>query len=227
MTVSATDFLQSEPFTQAETAVTTTNPTNPTVAYPGLAALTREARSEIERLTYTLFLTKEGEHRSSVLLGEIGESASSSAWLAIGVGAALAARGRRSHVLCLGVSPQASAPVEALSLRRPQTPGCVLEYLDRGSVQGDFGDVLEKRLNDLRSAGETVILHTENLLQHPEVLSLADHLDGVALIIRASHTRRAAIEAVRNQFSAAEIPLLGAVLVDRTFPIPEKLYRLL
>lgn len=222
MTVRATDMLQSKKFGQVETTASAQP-----VSYPGLSSLTREARSEIERLTYSLFLTKEGEHRSSVLLGEIGESPSSSAWLAIGVGAALAARGRRSYVLCLGSSPNAALPIETLSLRRQQAPGCVLEYLDRGSVQGDFGDVLDKRLNDLRASGDTVILHTENLLHYPEVLSLADHLDGVALIVRASHTRRAAIEAVRTQLTAAEIPLLGAVLVDRTFPIPEKLYRLL
>ena len=224
MTVSETELLESKKLAQRASAAARLQ----SGASPGLAALSREARTEVERLTHTLFFTKEGEHRSSVLLGEIGESASSSRWLAIGAGASLAARGRRAHVLCLGGSPNAALlSQESFSLRRQQAPECVLEYLDRNSVNGHFGDVLDQRLTALRSSGDIVILHTDNLLDYPEILSLADHLDGVALIIRASHTRRAAIEAVRSQLAAAEIPLLGAILVDRTFPIPEKLYRLL
>ena len=224
MTVSATELLESNKFGQMTPAAANAQSGVP----PGLAALTREARTEVERLTHRLFFTKEGEHRSSVLLGEIGESTASSRWLAVGAGASLAARGRHVRVLCLGDSPSMTVPQqESFSLRRQQTPDCVLEYLDRNAVNGHFGDALEKRLAALRSSGDTVILHTENLLAYPEILSLADHLDGVALIVRASHTRRAAIEAVRSQLAAAEIPLLGAVLVDRTFPIPETLYRLL
>ena len=223
MTGGATEVLQSERFRKADG-----DPASGFVEIaPALTALTREARAEIERLTHTLFLGKEGEHRSSVLLGEVGESDGSSRWLAIGVGAALAARGRRAHVLCLGGAPDTSKSRDALALRRPQITGCVLEYLDRNTVPGNFGDVLHQRLADLSASGATVILHTEDLLRDGEVLSLADHLDGVALIVRASHTRRAAIEAVRTQLATAEIPLLGAVLVDQTFPIPEKLYRLL
>ena len=223
MTVSATESLESRKFGQAGSAGLSAH----AATLPGIPALTREARSEVERLTHTLFLTKEGEHRSSVLLGEIGDSATSSAWLAIGVGAALAARGRRTHVLCLAASPHPELSAETFSLRRQQPQNCVLEYLDRNDIAGHFGDALDGRLTDLRASGSTVVIHTENLLGYPEVLSLADHLDGVALIVRASHTRKAAIDAVRNQLAAAEIPLLGAVLVDRTFPIPEKLYRLL
>ena len=99
--------------------------------------------------------------------------------------------------------------------------------MDRASVSDNLSDSIERRLHDIRKAGDVLILHADNLLDYPELLSQADQLDGAALIIRASKTRRAAIEAVRNQLQAAEIPLLGAILLDRTFPIPEKLYRLL
>ncbi len=223
MTVSATELFEAK---KLEHSAANATPAQ-TSSYALLTSLTHETRAEVERLTHALFLTKEGETRRSVLLGEIGDGPTSSRWLAAGVGAAMAARGRSVHILFLGAAPSPTLSLDQFSLRRQQTPDYFLEYFDRNSGTEHFGDAIEKRLADLRSAGDLVILHTDNLLHYPEILSLADQLDGVALIVRASHTRRAAIEAVRAQMTAAEIPLLGAVLLDRIFPIPEKLYRLL
>lgn len=220
---SATKYLPANEFGRAEHE-TSAAPT--ALQHRGLASLTRETRAEVERLTHALFLTREAEDRRSILLGEIGLGPNSSTWVAIGIGAALAARGRSVHVLCLGEPREAPVAKELFALGRK--PGnLVLERMDRSSVHNNLPDSIERRLTDIRSAGDTLILHADNLLDYPELLSQADQLDGAALIVRASKTRRAAIEAVRNQLQAAEIPLLGAILLDRTFPIPEKLYRLL
>ncbi len=219
--VSATKYLPANEFGHAEPETATT-----ALQHRGLASLTRETRAEVERLTHALFPTRESEDRRAVLLGEIGLGPNASTWVAIGIGAALAARGRSVHVLCLGEPREEPAARELFALGRK--PGnLVLERMDRGSVPDNLPDSLERRLSEILSAGDTLLLHADNLLDYPELLSQADQLDGAALIIRASKTRRAAIEAVRNQLQAAEIPLLGAILLDRTFPIPEKLYRLL
>ena len=220
---SATKFLPANEFGRAEQE---NSSTSMALQSHGLASLTRETRAEVERLTHALFLTREAEKRRSVLLGEIGLGPDASTWVAIGIGAALAARGRSVHVLCLGEPREESVGKELFALGRK--PGnLVLERMDRNSVPDNLPDAIERRLTQIRAAGYTLILHADNLLAYPELLSQADRLDGAALIVRASKTRRAAIEAVRNQLQAVEIPLLGAILLDRTFPIPEKLYRLL
>lgn len=223
MMASATKFLPANEFGSAQE---TSPAVSTALQQRGLASLTRETRAEVERLTHALFLTREGEDRRAVLLGEIGLGPNASTWVAIGIGAALAARGRSVHVLCLGEPRESPVSKELFALGRK--PGnLVLERMDRSSVPDNLFDSIERRLHEIRKAGDTLILHADNLLDYPELISQADQLDGAALIIRASKTRRAAIEAVQNQLRAAEIPLLGAILLDRTFPIPEKLYRLL
>jgi hypothetical protein len=54
---------------------------------------------------------------------------------------------------------------------------------------------------------------------------LAALCDGMVLVIEANCTRRAAAQKVRRALSAGNIRLLGTVLSERTFPIPEALYR--
>jgi Mrp family chromosome partitioning ATPase len=69
------------------------------------------------------------------------------------------------------------------------------------------------------------------VLQAPPASSSADALvlgkltDGVVLVIAANSTRRETTRQVKDSFDAAEVRLLGAVLDERTFPIPEGLYR--
>jgi hypothetical protein len=45
------------------------------------------------------------------------------------------------------------------------------------------------------------------------------------LALDAHRTRRRSAMRIREQLSAANVRLLGAVLRDRVFPIPERLYR--
>jgi protein-tyrosine kinase len=50
-------------------------------------------------------------------------------------------------------------------------------------------------------------------------------VDGVVLVVEADATRRDAATRVASQLRAANIRVLGAVLTNRTFPIPEAIYR--
>jgi len=54
---------------------------------------------------------------------------------------------------------------------------------------------------------------------------LGHAVDGVVLVVEANATRREPARRVASRLQAAHIRVLGAVLTNRTFPIPEALYR--
>lgn len=58
-----------------------------------------------------------------------------------------------------------------------------------------------------------------------EVLAIAAIADGLVLALSAGHTRRATARNVVRFLESANIRILGAVLTDRVFPIPAKIYR--
>jgi Mrp family chromosome partitioning ATPase len=51
--------------------------------------------------------------------------------------------------------------------------------------------------------------------------------DGVVLVLEANSTRRVTAKKAKEALEAANVRILGTVLNNRTFPIPEGLYRLL
>jgi hypothetical protein len=59
------------------------------------------------------------------------------------------------------------------------------------------------------------------------IVEAARFSDGLVLVLSALHTRRAAALQRKRALEDAGVRLLGTVLADREFPIPEKLYRLL
>ena len=61
---------------------------------------------------------------------------------------------------------------------------------------------------------------------HAESLALGQVVDGVVLVVSANATRRDAVHRVTSRLEDLHVPVLGLVLNDRTFPIPEALYRL-
>jgi Mrp family chromosome partitioning ATPase len=69
------------------------------------------------------------------------------------------------------------------------------------------------------------------LIDAPPVSSYADAVllgqmaDGVILVVEANSTRRGTARMVKETFEGAKVRLLGAILNNRTFPIPEALYR--
>jgi len=49
--------------------------------------------------------------------------------------------------------------------------------------------------------------------------------DGLVLVLTANKTRRLVAAQIKDQLSKARVPLLGTVLADRRFPVPQRLYR--
>jgi hypothetical protein len=55
--------------------------------------------------------------------------------------------------------------------------------------------------------------------------SIGHACDGLVLVLTANKTRRLVATQIKDQLSKAQVPLLGTVLAERRFPVPQGLYR--
>jgi Mrp family chromosome partitioning ATPase len=55
--------------------------------------------------------------------------------------------------------------------------------------------------------------------------SIGRTCDGLVLVLTANKTRRLVAAQIKDQLSKAQVPLLGTVLAERCFPVPQGLYR--
>jgi len=55
--------------------------------------------------------------------------------------------------------------------------------------------------------------------------SIGQTCDGLVLVLAANKTRRLVAAQIKDQLSKAHVPLLGTVLAERRFPVPQGLYR--
>ncbi len=55
--------------------------------------------------------------------------------------------------------------------------------------------------------------------------SIGQTCDGLVLVLTANKTRRLVAAQIKDQLGKAQVPLLGTVLADRRFPVPQGLYR--
>lgn len=49
--------------------------------------------------------------------------------------------------------------------------------------------------------------------------------DGLVLVLTANKTRRLVATQIKDQLAKAQVPLLGTILAERRFPVPQGLYR--
>jgi Mrp family chromosome partitioning ATPase len=86
-------------------------------------------------------------------------------------------------------------------------------------------DRLREFVGDLRARFHYVLINAPPVGLCTDAMILGRVSDGVVLVIEAHATRRETAREAKEAFSAAGVRLLGAVLNNRTFPIPEVLYR--
>jgi hypothetical protein len=86
-------------------------------------------------------------------------------------------------------------------------------------------DTLARRLSDFRLEFDYTILHGPPAGCYAEAALLGHLSDGVALVLEANSTRRVAAQKTKEILQAAHVRLLGVVLSERTFPIPQSIYR--
>ena len=84
---------------------------------------------------------------------------------------------------------------------------------------------LRARILELRSAFDYVLIDSPPLNKQGDAIALGQMADGLVMVIEANSTRREAAGSIAQTLRAARVQILGAVLNNRTFPIPEVLYR--
>jgi len=81
-------------------------------------------------------------------------------------------------------------------------------------------------LDELRTRFEHVVINAPALDVWAESMAVSQFVDGVVLVLKAHVTRREIVRSLTTCLEDLNTPLLGVVLNDRTFPIPEGVYRL-
>jgi Mrp family chromosome partitioning ATPase len=110
-----------------------------------------------------------------------------------------------------------------------QVPGRGFMLLPSGNVAPESHALLNDdgiglRMDELRKTFDNILIDAPAANLYADVLTLGHLADGVILVLKSSATRREAARRVKESFSEAQVRLLGAVLNNRTYPIPQALY---
>jgi polysaccharide biosynthesis transport protein len=88
-------------------------------------------------------------------------------------------------------------------------------------------DCVRSQIADLRQQFDYVLISAPAVNLSADAIVYGQLADGVILVLKAGATRRAAALKAKESLEASNVKLLGAILSERTFPIPEALYRML
>ncbi len=103
-------------------------------------------------------------------------------------------------------------------------------YLSSGSLTQDSlnllsGDRMKERIDELRKEFDYLVIDAPPLGAYADAMTIGRLVDGVVLVLEANETRREAALQVTESLRTSRIPVLGAILNNRTFPIPAALYK--
>lgn len=85
-------------------------------------------------------------------------------------------------------------------------------------------EAIRARLNELRDRFDYVLIEAPPLSASTSAMLLGKLTDGVVMVVEANTTRREVARKAKNDFNAFEVSLLGTVLNNRDFPIPNYIY---
>jgi Mrp family chromosome partitioning ATPase len=116
------------------------------------------------------------------------------------------------------------------SIREFATPVSVgnLWVIPSGSVKRQLSGQVDRcrmRFAELREEFKYVLVSAPPLTREGEATLVGQLGDGIVLIVEANRTRRDAVRQAKARLEHAHVNVLGGVLDQRTFPIPEYLYR--
>jgi hypothetical protein len=97
-------------------------------------------------------------------------------------------------------------------------------FLD-GSPGGRSAAWLHGRLEQMRTDFDYTLFQAAAAASSSDAALFGNLCDGVILVLEARFTRRLAAQRAKAMLHAANARLLGTVLTERTFPIPERIYR--
>jgi Mrp family chromosome partitioning ATPase len=107
-----------------------------------------------------------------------------------------------------------------------------LWLLPSGSATSDpdlllTAERLRPPMRELRAIFDHVLVYAPPINLFAESLALSQCVDGVVLVLEAHSTRREIARNMKTYLEDLNVPLLGVVLNNRTFPIPDSVYRFL
>jgi protein-tyrosine kinase len=85
-------------------------------------------------------------------------------------------------------------------------------------------DQLAGMVLQLRDRFDYVLVEAPPIARFHEGLIFGQMSDGLVLVVEANATRREIAKQTKERLQAADVKLLGTVLNNRTYPIPQKLY---
>ncbi len=88
----------------------------------------------------------------------------------------------------------------------------------------EIAERLKDRMNELRVFFKYVLIHSP-VRSDRAVAPASFGVDGLVLIVEANSTRRERVREVIEELRMLGTPILGVVLNNRTFPIPDAIYR--
>ena len=105
-----------------------------------------------------------------------------------------------------------------------------LWLLSSGGLANDSANLLtseriKARMAELRAEFDFVIIDAPPLSRYSDAIAIGQLTDGMVVVLEAGNTRREAAQAVAASLRLSKVPILGAVLNKRTYPIPERIYK--
>ena len=79
-------------------------------------------------------------------------------------------------------------------------------------------------MTELRSEFDYVLIDTPAISSSNDATVLGAVTDGLVLVLKANSSRRESARGAMHDLRAAKVRVLGAVLNQRTFPIPQSIY---
>lgn len=200
-------------------------------------------KDEIVKLVQRLFLPAQGPRRVVFVGTEAGSGCS---WMCARIAEELASQGRGSvcvvdcNLRSPGLHEQFGAENHHGLSDALAGTGPIRQYTHRWSrnlwflscgASAESGlkmlasDRMRSRLAELRTAFDYVLIDAAPLNACNDAILLGGLSDGVVLLLKANSSRRETARKALQELQTANVRVLGAVLNQRTFPIPESLYK--
>ena len=209
---------------------------------PDAHALSSE---ELVKLIQTVFLMP-GNNSPRAVVFSGAESGAGCSSICAGAAAALAAHVTEPVCLvdsnlrypalhsCFGIQNDRGLG-EALANGHPirdfvrELPGTGVWFLPSGlnssPVRGTMNSArMTARMEELRREFPYVLMDSPPVNVYSDAISLGQQADGVVLVISANSTRKEAARKAKDSFQNAGARILGAVMNNRTYPIPQVIY---
>jgi Mrp family chromosome partitioning ATPase len=207
--------------------------------------LSNRTREELVRLVQRLFLSPEADGPNTVVFSAV-EQGGGCSWTSARIAEILA--DRTDRLVCLiDANYRSKRPYEEFKCESPATlfgeewsfvpisrsadtfssNFWLLQYRPAPPT-GPTASSLEKfqeRITELRKEFSYVLIDAPPLNSYMDAALFGRMSDGALLVFEANSTRREPARKAKEVLDQFGVPVLGAVLNKRVFPIPETLYR--